>query len=145
MPTKIESNLKIVIDQFTPDILGVFWITNNKLSRELLGFDEFNYIFDGLISQYLYGQSEDSSEKKLDTRSNVFFTKNFNQNIFLVHLQMTNETMNILDDQITLIEGNKKDERNKIVLFNQTQKSWGSDLEKRYPQFEFISLELSNI
>lgn len=139
MPSRIDSNLKTVIDQFAPDILGVFWITNEELSRDLLGFDEFNYLFDGLISQYLYGQVE---EKHLE-RSNVFFTNNFNQKLFLAHLKMHSEIAGVIDDQIGLIQETKNGERKKILIFNQTQKNWGSDLQKRYPQFEFINLELS--
>ena len=70
MPFNIETNLKTVIDKFTPDILGVFWITKEELSRDLLGFDEFNYLFDGLISQYLYGQKEDANEINIH-KSNI--------------------------------------------------------------------------
>ncbi|MBC7537879.1 MAG: hypothetical protein H7281_03605 [Bacteriovorax sp.] len=144
MPSRVDTNLKTVIDQFTPDILGVFWITNAELSRNLLGFDEFNYLFDGLISQYLYGQTKENSEIHPD-RSNVFFTLNFNQKLFLAHLKMHSEIAGVLDDQIALLQENKNGDRKKILLFNQTQKNWGSDLQKRYPQFEFINLELSNI
>jgi hypothetical protein len=140
MPSKIDSHLKKVIDQFTPDILGVFWITNEELSRDLLGFDEFNYLFDGLISQYLYGQTKTATETHLE-RSNVFFTMNFNQKLFLAHLKMHSEIAGVLDDQIALIQENKNNERKRILIFNQTQKNWALDLQKRYPQFEFQSLE----
>ena len=138
MPSNIESNLKTVVDQFTPNIIGVFWITNEELSRDLLGFDEFNYLFDGLISQYLYGQEKTANAPASDL-SNVFFTNNFNQKLFLAHLKMNSSVAGILDDQIGLIQKNKTIERNKILIFNQTEKNWGQDLQKRYPQFEFQS------
>jgi hypothetical protein len=145
MPSRIDSNLKTVIDQFTPDILGVFWITNAELSRDLLGFDEFNYLFDGLISQYLYGQIEKAGVTNLHT-SNVFFTKNFSRNLFLVHLEMQKEIVKVFNEQMTLILENKSSERKKILIFDQTNRVSnisGSDLQKRYPQFQFINLELS--
>lgn len=143
MPSKIDSNLKTVIDQFTPEILGMFWITNEDLSRDLLGFDEFNYLFDGLISQYLYGQTERPTNPQMD-RSNIFFTKNYNQFLFLSHLKVHDEIAGVLDEHIALIHESKNGERNKILVFNQTKKNWILDLKKRYPKYQFISLELSH-
>jgi len=142
MPSNLEKKLKNVLDQFTPDILGAIWISNEELSRDLLGFDEFNYLFDGLISQYLYGQEQASVDKHLE-RSSVFYTKNFDQNIFLIHLQMHNETSSLIADQNNLLQKNKMDERKKILLFNQTKKYWGRDLQIRYPNFEFIDSEFT--
>lgn len=140
MPANSETNLKKVIDHFTPEVLGVFWITNEELNRDLLGFDEFNYLFDGLISQYLYGQRDQEEEKHLE-RSNVFFTKNFNQKIFLAHLKTHDSIAGVIDDQIALIHENNSDVRKKILLFNQTSTNWLNDLAKRYPQFEFIEFD----
>lgn len=136
-----NDNLKTVLDQFTPDILGIFWITNEELSRNLLGFDEFNYLFDGLISQYLYGQKESDGKPNLD-KSNIFFTRNFNQKLFLAHVKMQSGIAGIFDEHIALIQENNSGDRKKILLFNTTSKDLGSDLEKRYPRFEFKSLEL---
>lgn len=144
MPNKIDSNLKTVTDQFTPEILGVFWITHEELSRDLLGFDEFNYLFDGLISQYLYGQEVSAAENGSD-RSNVFYTNNFNQKLFLAHFKFSNNMAGILDDQIGLIQENKNGVSKKILIFDQTEKNLDIDLQKRYPQFEFINLELSKV
>jgi hypothetical protein len=142
MPFNIETNLKTVIDKFTPDILGVFWITKEELSRDLLGFDEFNYLFDGLISQYLYGQKEDANEINIH-KSNIFFTRNFNQNIFLIHCEMNADLGKALDDQMALILENNSSERKRILIFTPTLSSLSSDLQDRYPKFEFIDLELS--
>lgn len=134
------SNLQKVVDQFTPEILGVFWITDEELSRDLLGFDELNYIFDGLISQYLYGQKEVITD--LD-KTNIFFSKNFDQKLFLAHIKMHSGIAGILDEHIALIQENKNSERKKILLFNTTGKDLGSDLVKRYPHFDFKTLVLA--
>jgi hypothetical protein len=142
MPSNLEKKLKNVLDQFAPDILGAVWISNEELSMDLLGFDEFNYLFDGLISQYLYGQEQASVDKHLE-RSSVFYTKNFDQNIFLIHLQMRNDSSSLMADQNNLIQKNKLDERKKILLFNQTKKYWGRDLQIRYPDYDFIDSEFT--
>ncbi|MBP7845735.1 MAG: hypothetical protein KA116_13090 [Proteobacteria bacterium] len=141
MSSKLSPHLKSVIDQFTPEILGVFWITNEELSRNLSGFDDFNYLFDGLISQYLYGQdAQDAGENKTIPRSNIFFTQNFNQKLFLAHIRQDGEIDGVLDEQIALIQENKRD-RHRILIFNKTSKNWVQDLSKRYSQFHFTALE----
>ena len=53
MPNSTQVKIS-VLDQFSPDVLGIFWITNEDLNRDLSNFEDFNYLFDGLISQYLY-------------------------------------------------------------------------------------------
>ena len=142
MPSKLETNLKIVIDLFTPDILGVLWITSEELSRDLLGFDELNYLFDGLISQYLYGQQKLGVELNIH-KSNIFFTKNFNHNLFLTHIEFNENLDKAINDQMALVVANKNSERKKIIIFNQTESKLSSDLNNRYPQFEFIDLTLT--
>ena len=139
MPSKAPSHLKSVIDQFTPDILGLFWITEEELTRDLEGFDEFNYLFDGLISQYLYGQS--TQHDSALPRSNIFFTNNFNKKLFLAHIKQDSEIACVLDEQIALIQENSVD-RKKVLILNRTSKNWVQDLQKRYPKFEFHALEL---
>lgn len=138
MPSNQTDNLKAVIDQFTPEVLGVFWITDEELSLDLHGFDEFNYLFDGLISQYLYGQKS-TGEKQLP-RANIFFTNNFDKKLFLAHIKHEGDISGILDDQVALIQENSK-ERRKVLIFNKTSKNWMVELKKRYSQFEFFSLD----
>lgn len=128
------------MDQFTPEILGAFWITDKELSRDLSGFDEFNYLFDGLISQYLYGQT---TEKRSLPRANIFFTKNFNQKIFLAHIKQDGDISGALDEQIAIIK-QSTDSRKQILLFNETSRNWLQELQKRYSQFEFLPLEWEN-
>lgn len=124
-----------ILDQFTPDVLGMFWITREPLERTLSGFDSFNYLFDGLISQYLYGQ-ENNQEK----HAHIFFTENFNDRIFLAHLRTRDLTKSQIsgdvDEQIALIQASKS--VNKVILIlDKTGDDWHSELKKRYPQFEF--------
>jgi len=140
--THLSDNLKRVVDQFTPDILAVFWITNEELSRDLIGFDEFNYLFDGLISQYLYGQVERESDLDLN-KTNIFFTNNYGQKLFLAHMKMHSGIAGTLDEHIALIQENRSSDRKKILLFNTTSKDYTKDLLKRYPHFDFKFLELS--
>lgn len=130
---------RTILDQFTPEVLGIFWITRDELSRELLGFDDFNYLFDGLISQYLYGQ-----EKTSEKHAHIFFTQNFNHKLFLAHLRTKDFTKSQvagdIDEQIALLQGSDS-ARKTILIFNKTEHEWLPELKKRYSQFEFKELE----
>jgi hypothetical protein len=139
MPNSTRAKLS-VLDQFTPDVLGIFWITREDLSRDLSHFEDFNYLFDGLISQYLYGQ-----ETAIDKHAHIFFTENYNNRIFLAHLRSRNLTKSQIsgdiDEQIALIQASQNE--NKIILiFDKTEDQWHSELKKRYPQFEFRVLDV---
>lgn len=139
MDQTTDSNVTI-LDQFTPLVLGVFWITRDVLNRNLAGFDSFNYLFDGLISQHIYGQ-----EDHQDKHAHIFFTKNYQDRIFLAHLSAKDLTKSQLagdiDEQIALIQASKSE--NKIILvLDATDHDWVSELKKRYPQFEFRALAI---
>lgn len=139
MPTSTRTKLSI-LDQFTPSVLGIFWITASDLNRDLAAFEDFNYLFDGLISQYLYGQENTSSK-----HAHIFFTENYNERIFLAHLRTKNTTKSQvagdIDEQIALIQA-AKSENKTILVFDKTEDQWHSELKKRYPQFEFRVLEV---
>ena len=142
METTISPTLSI-LDQFTPHILGVFWFTNEDLGRELSGFDDLNYLFDGLISQYIYGK------EKAIRHAHIFFTKNFNEKIFLTHLKTQElnkaQVMANIHDHIILIEGSKKDleeKRKTILVLDKTHHEFILELKKNYPHFEFQALSL---
>lgn len=128
-----SADLKVFLDQFTPDILGAFWITDVPLSRSLEGFDHFNYLFDGLLSQYLHGV-----ERELP-KANIFFTQNFAQKIFLSHIHNSGDISGHLDEQMAIVK-NHGETRAQILVLNQSGKDWLSELKKRYPQFDFQSL-----
>jgi hypothetical protein len=133
-----------ILDQFTPHVLGMFWFTQEELGRDLLGFDDLNYLFDGLISQYIYG-----NEKTIDSHINIFFTENFRQRIFISHLKTQglakSQISGEIDEHIALISAaNKSVEvtRKKILVFDQSGLEWTTELKKRFPQFEFLELSI---
>jgi hypothetical protein len=139
--TKEHSNS--ILDQFIPEVLGLFWITPDELARDIKGFDDFNYLFDGLISQYIYGQKD--KDNKNNKNAHMFFTKNFNEKIFLAHLKTKDysksQVNSEIDEQISLIKIDN-DSRKIILIYDQTQDQWFLELKKRYPQFEFKELEI---
>lgn len=139
MPTSLLNNTAI-LDQFTPEVLGLFWLTKEDLNRDLPGFEQFNYLFDGLISQYLYGSLEIQSDK----HAHIFFTENFHNRIFLAHLKSKDLTKSQLasdiDEQIALVP--KSADRKIILVLDKTDHGWLVELKKRYSQFDFKELTL---
>ena len=134
----MNQQLKIVNDQFTPEIIGLIWISNDELSLNLKGFEEFNYLFDGLLSLFLYGEE---SNKNLKNDTNIFFTKNFDHHLFIIHLKFNNQLSESLKKQMNLIEKNNNFGRKTILVYNQTSLNLQSTLEKDYPNFVFKNLE----
>lgn len=130
---------KTPLDQITPDVLGIIWLTRDPLDRDLIEFDVFNYLFDGLISEFLYGQAND-----VQRNSNIFFTKQFGEHIFLSHLKTQDltksEISSDIDEQIALIK-DRTQEKRVILVFDKTNDNWLPELSKRYAQFEFRELE----
>lgn len=137
MPNKEAA--KTLRDLATPEIVGIFWITSHSLDRTLDGFDQLNYLFDGLLSQFLYG------EEVTSRRANLFFTENFNKSLFLAHIKTEgasrSEISGEIDEQVALIQSNAS-ERNKILVIQETDHDWLPDLTKRYSQFQFLSLKI---
>ncbi len=137
MPAKLPNSLKNVIDQFTPDVRGVLWITQEELSQTLLGFDELNYLFDGLLSQFIYGQVVN----QVLLNANIFFTQNFNQTLFLAHIKVNINIKSNIDEQLALL-AESSNKNNKIIVYDTTDKIRIAELTERYPRFDFISLSL---
>ncbi len=138
MHNKVGLDLSI-LDQFTPDILGIFWITDTKLDRNQDGFNDFNYLFDGLISQYIYSQ-----ESKSDQHAHIFFTNNYEQKIFLAHLATKDlaksKIAGDIDEQVSLVQ-NLLPARKTILILDQTNDHWITDLQKRYAHLDFKLLK----
>lgn len=136
---KSQKSVLSILDQFTPEVLGIFWLTRDDLSRDLIGFEDFNYLFDGLISQYLYGQ-----ENLSDQHAHIFFTENYKEKIFLAHLKTKehskSQVAGDIDEQIALLS-NSRPEKKTILVFDKTNDGWCFELKKRYSQFEFKELE----
>ena len=85
----------------------------------------------------IYGESNSKS------RANIFFTDNFNQTLFLAHLNTEgsskSEIAGEIDEQVALIQSNANDRR-KVLVISSSSADWTTELSKRYSQFEFISV-----
>ncbi len=61
---------------------GILWLTHGDLIGKPKPFYALNYFFDGLLMNYF------QRELPSDKMPNLFFTKNFNKNLFLGHYDL---------------------------------------------------------
>ncbi|EQC50154.1 hypothetical protein M899_2844 [Bacteriovorax sp. BSW11_IV] len=103
--TELYSKLQF---QLTPDLAGLIWITDEKLLDRPNGFNELDYFFDGLLTQFA-AQPEVPSFK-----TTFFSTESFGNDFSLTHLQPGEEK---IEKDLENIMGllHKKDALNRPV------------------------------
>lgn len=138
-PTSSHGAPPGILDLVSPYVFGILWVTKSELKRELPAFNELNYLFDGLISQYLYGSDTHHPKK-----THMFFTLNFAQKLCLVHIESQNmknhELMLLLKEEIKIMTGGHelKAPKNELLLLNQTEHNLVAGLSEAFPQFSVI-------
>lgn len=127
------------IDQFTPEKIGIFWLTPSALNPEMANFHNFNYLCDGLISQLISQENEMAKQK-----ANLFLGQNFSRPFFIAHINgegLTHSQISgEIDEQIAAVQS-LKGENNKVFVLDLLEGKWHQELKKRYPQFDFIELK----
>jgi hypothetical protein len=124
------ANKHSLLSKITPDVAGIFWFTDIALTPELENFNDFDYLYDGLISEYLFKSNEDQIKA-----SNSFCTKSFGSTLWLIHLG-PNVTSSHIDEQISLLT-KSENENKKFLIKVAGQKKWEAELPKRYPKLKF--------
>jgi hypothetical protein len=122
------SEILNLVDQ---NIRAILWLTEDALSNKTLGFNELNYLFDGLISDFLVAHPN----KELNSIQS-FFSKSFGNDICLVHISGNEISSGTIDEQIAFIKTHLN-QSSDVVVLNFTNKDWESELKKRYSQLHF--------
>lgn len=120
---------KNLLSSITPDIGAIFWITDKPIAVGLEHYNDFDYVYDGLISHYLF-------ENKTATDCTSFCTQSFGKPLWLIHIG-PNAHSGSIDEQFFLLN---KDEfvDKKILIISHGNKKWEQELPKRYPKFQFV-------
>ena len=121
-----DSSLLKKIDN---EVGGIFWITNSQLSDSSIFFNDLDYIFDGLISEFLFQNKEKTA------KTNTFCTKSFGSNLWLVQID-SNTSSSDIDEQVALISSTTN---KKIIIVGDTNSKWFNEIPKRYTQIKFES------
>lgn len=121
-----------LLDKLTPFVQGAIWLGNGELTTSMIGFTEFNYIFDGLLSQTISHYSKD--EKKIPLS---LFTTSFGKKFFLHYFPELNRFPEELIDQ-------KDENRNKVLIINSNPetKLSSKDFQTKYPGINFEIVDL---
>ncbi|MCK5073676.1 MAG: hypothetical protein KAQ98_09640 [Bacteriovoracaceae bacterium] len=132
---KLQLNLK-------PDVIGVFWITNEKLLSRPLPFHSLDYFLDGLLSRHYERMTQDSKISVPDTK-NFFVSESFGNPFFVAYmLADTDKTDNDLEELMNLVLKLKKSKRNSIMLIDSSKQKHQERMEKRFPNFKFKTIDL---
>jgi hypothetical protein len=121
-----------ILDRLSPYFAGAIWLGTEHISNETSGFQELNYIFDGLISQTIELYSDEPNDKHL-----AFYTKSFGENFFLYYF------INNIKTPFT-IPSTATSKRNKVLIINANSKNKIEikKIENEFPSFQFEVLEL---
>jgi len=120
---------KNLLSSITPDIGAIFWITDKPLTAGIENYNDFDYIYDGLISHYLF-------ENKTEADCISFCTQSFGKPLWLIHIG-PNAHSGSIDEQFFLL--NKDDFTDKkILIVSHENKKWEQELPKRYAKFQFV-------
>lgn len=129
-----------VRDQIHSDALGVIWLTQGPLSMDQKAFYEFNYIFDGLLGEFLT-----NADKPTLGALNSFYTESFGKTFFLIHINTETESKkkisDLLIDQVSLA-GALKNSNKLILTLDETKASWIPELKATFQNFEFKAIDL---
>ncbi len=103
----MKNDLQTLQDQITPEILGIFWITNEKLTDHPRPFHAIDYFLDGILTN--------ASLEKTNSK-NFFITRNFDQAFFVGHLQNNNpDLQKEIKEIMTLVRAFKTSLKNILV------------------------------
>ena len=124
-------------DKITSETRGILWLTKSNLKERPKPFFGLNYFFDGLLMNFF--QSETPSQKL----PNLFFTKNFNKNLFLGHYNI--ESSNINEEVSTFlgIVENLADKNSQIIILH--PKKVCDQLIKQVTKREFFDFKTFNL
>ncbi len=121
-------------DHIKTNTAGIIWITKEKLSHKLNLYNDLNYFFNGLITQYL----KTSKNKEKNDGINFFISNNFNDSFFLGHLTIqTNNLQDYLKNLILLINNKNWENMDEILVIDSASCNALLSLEKLKTGFNF--------
>ena len=97
-----------ICPQFDQESLGLIVIGHNDLEKNSLDFFQMNYLLDGLLSQ----------KDQTVAHQDVFFTRQFNQNVFLLFIKDKgiNDLKSLLHKSIDALKP-VTDKQKKILIY----------------------------
>ena len=126
-----------LLDSFTPEFLGIVWVTSGPISRERRYFNEVNYLLDGLLLN-----SFEVEPNKNENHFELFVGKNFGRDFFLAHMVYEDQfPFQKIDKFYQIIRAHIQTERRKTILLGETSKlnlkDWDK-LKRRFNNLEFV-------
>jgi len=140
-----KSSIEILQDAITPDVLGVFWLTEDKLLNKPAPFSTLDYFLDGLLTSFYQKRKGLSENREEVSRKNFFISRNFGGPFFVWHLETSHKELK--EELKNLMEMAKKMNtagKRSLLVLNNKQKKDLSFLSKSWPDFNFKFIKLEN-
>jgi translation initiation factor IF-1 len=126
-----------ILNHLTPEILGVFWVTDEDLVKRPQNFETFDYLLDGLLTCYY----QNYKDNEISDGKNFFVTSSYNEQMFVGHLKNGKTILSEIQDLMNVVKVLKSD-KVKVLICNQTKDQIKKQVEKKYKNYEFIELDL---
>jgi hypothetical protein len=126
--------------KISPNVAGIIWLTDKKITLETKGLYELNYLFNGLLIKSIINR-EDSNNKDF-----FFISTSFGKNFFLSQITLTeNDPLKSLEQHLSLMESSVTD-KDKIFIFTDSNEDMAQNyqkkISKKYQAIEFEVLKL---
>ena len=124
-------------DKISSETSGILWLTESDLKEKPKPFYALNYFFDGLLMNFF------QRELQSDKMPNLFFTKNFNKNLFLGHYCI--ESSNIEKDILIFLDivANLTEKNSQILVLH--PKAVKDQLMKKITKNKFFEFKAFNL
>lgn len=128
-------HLTTIQELLSPSVECLIWITEGLLKENPAYLQEINYIFDGLINNYL---QEQRHRNEVGQAASVFMASSFGKQFSLIHIPQTlNKIDNKISESLAVIPGLKHDSRILILCPPLIKKSFTL---RGYSNFHAVSL-----
>jgi len=133
----LEKELSVIQLVITPEVLGLFWLTNDDLIKKPKYFHSIDYLLDGLLTNYLNieQQNEFSRQKKF------FVSSSFGHPFFVSHIHLgSTDIQEELIEIMNIATPLKRIEHQKIVIIDNSTENISAFLDKKFKDFSFVNL-----
>jgi hypothetical protein len=131
------SDSQILQDSITPEVLGIFWLTDSCLTERPHLFNELDYFCNGLLTRY---QTETNNAQK----KNFFVSKSYGAPLFLGQFQNSSNIEQEDFNQFMYLSKSLNSDKKTILLINLENTKYQDWLTQNFSEYNFLNVELSD-
>ena len=134
--TRMKEDIEQLQQEITHQTMGIFWISQKKLTQRPRPFHALDYFLDGLLFNYCERKTSQNEGK------NFFVSSHFDVPFFVGHFDMGQDRpRNILDDLMGLAKPFKIS-GGLVLVLDFSGQNFFNYLSSKYDKFKFKELPL---